>query len=195
MRPMKAVVSAPCALLLAALVASPACGGDGFDAPPSAIAPDCPGLDARLAPLYALLDAGALAHLQHAVAVTLPEDARADVVDALLGLLPRFEEGAFEALAGWADAGVADPALATALARGLRWIALDSPAAPSGDALRALRGTLASCEGAGVFALAADLVADDALLAALGDALARLMGTAFLILFSILTNYLLQKQN
>ena len=148
-----------------------ACGGDGVDAPRQDPPPDCPGVDERLQPLYALLDAGELAHLQRAMAVSVPEDTRRDVVDTLLRLVRRFEPGAFEDLAG--EIETADkPGFVDALAGALRLLASDGPGAPYPAALRTLRGTLASCEGAPMLSVLADLLEDDALLRAVIEVLA-----------------------
>ncbi|TNF31838.1 MAG: hypothetical protein EP329_11750 [Deltaproteobacteria bacterium] len=149
-----------------------ACGGDGVDAPRQEPLPDCPGVDERLEGLYALLDSGQLAHIQYTMSVVVPEDARRDVVDTFMRLVRRFEPGAFESLAGQVDA--ADkPGLIDALAAALRLLATEGAGAPYPDALAALRGTLASCDGADILLVVADVLEDDQLLRALADALAE----------------------
>lgn len=156
------------------------CGGDGYDAPAEPARSDCPRIDDHLAPVYALLDAGELTHLQAAISVGLPEDARRDLVDALLRLVADFEPGTFTALAGWLDGrpdapdgpdGADDPGVSSLLADALRFVATDSPAAPYPAVLRTLRGALTTCDGPPVLTLLADALDDGPLLRAVLDVL------------------------
>lgn len=165
------------ALVTALVVAGSACagcGGDGYDAPAEPARLDCPRIDDHLAPIYALLDEGKLTHLQAAIGRDLPEDARRDLVDALLRLVADFEPGTFTAVAGWLDRRPDDgdePGVSSLLADALRFVAADSPAAPYPAVLRTLRGALASCDGPPVLTLLADAVDDGPLLRAALDVL------------------------
>ncbi len=162
------------ALVLWLSVVAPSCGGDGLDAPESPPAPDCRQVDDYLASVFALMERGALDHLRRAVSEEIPEDARRDLVSALLRLAAGFEEGTFSALAGvFAASDVAAPGgVQQTLGRLVRWGAATGPGAPYPDVLAALRGVLATCEGPPALALLADLVRDDALLRAAADLLA-----------------------
>jgi len=158
--------------LVVALVLASACGGDGEVAPYTPPPPECPEVDDYLRPLYALVDAGELQHLATAVREQVPEDARRDLIDALLRLLGAFEEGSFSALANLPAPDPARPGLQVTLGRVVRWLVDEGPGAPYPGLTATLARALATCEGGPVLSLLAEAVDDAALLGALGDALA-----------------------
>lgn len=160
-------------LVCLALGLSPACGGSDVDAPETPAPRACRRVDDHLARLRGLQATGQLAHLADAIGERLPDDARRDLVSAVLRLLGAFEEGTFTALAPVVDLlGEADgEGLQPTLGRVLRYVAVDSPAAPYPASLRDLRAVLATCEGAPVLGLVRAALEDDALADALVAAL------------------------
>jgi len=171
-------VTPPPARALGALLGAAAvllgCGGDAYDAPESPLPAECKRVDDYLAPLVALVEADALPHLGAALGEGVPEDARRDLVSALLRIVAGFERGTFSALAPVVLGlePTEGEGLTGSLGRVLRWLAADSPHAPYPAALGTLRGALATCEGAPVLALLRDAVDDVELTDALGAALA-----------------------
>lgn len=161
-------------LLVSLCATALACGADDRVAPYSAPPPDCPEADDYLAPLYRLEDEGHLAHLADAIRSRIPEPARRDLIDALLGLLGSFEDGDFSAIVAPDSLGppVLDGrGLQVTLGRVVRWLAVTGPAAPNLPVIHLVRGALASCDGAPVFALLADAARDPALVGALAATL------------------------
>ncbi|MCC6621162.1 MAG: hypothetical protein IT385_07900 [Deltaproteobacteria bacterium] len=158
------------ALVFAVALVS-ACGGDGEVAPYTPPAPDCPEADDFLQPLYALIDEGALVNLSTAVSQRIPEDARRDLVDALLRLARSFEEGSFSALADLPPFDASRPGLQKTLGRVLRWLVAEGPGAPYPAVTTVLARAVATCEGGPVLSLLTDAVRDPTLLPALGEAL------------------------
>jgi len=161
------------------------CGAEDRVAPYSPPPPDCPEADDYLQPLYALEAQGRLTNLATTIRERIPDSARRDLLDALLGLLGAFEDGDFSALARPADAAPTPTGqgIQATLARVLRWLVETGPRAPNQPLTALTRRTLASCEGAPVFALLGEAIGDapliDALLEtlpsdALGDGLAGL---------------------
>lgn len=151
-----------------------ACGAEDRVAPYTAPPPACPEADDYLQPLYALESQGKLVNLATTVRERIPDTARRDLLDALLGLLGAFEDGDFSALAKPTDAPPATPGkgLQVTLGRVLDWLARTGPNAPNLPLTGLLRRTLATCEGGPVFALLAEAVGDEALIDALLETLA-----------------------
>ena len=162
------------AALVPIVVLAFSCGADERVAPFTPPPPDCPEADDYLAPLYRLEDEGRLAHLAGALRERVPELARRDLIDALLALLGSFEDGDFSAIV---PSGAVGPptldgrGLQVTLGRVLRWVAVTGPGAPNLPLVHLLRGALASCEGAPVFALLADAARDPVLVDALAATL------------------------
>ncbi len=149
------------------------CGAEDRLAPYTPPPPNCPEADDYLAPLYQLEAEGRLTNLAYAVRTRIPDDARRDLLDALLRLLGVFEDGDFSALADTADAPdeVDGPGLQVTLGKILGWVAETGPRAPNLPLTQMLRRALATCEGAPVFALLSELVADGPLVTSLIDTL------------------------
>lgn len=160
---------------LAASLPLSGCGADDRLAPYTAPPPACPEADDYLQPLYQLEAEGRIANLAFAIRERIPDTARRDMIDALLRLLGSFEDGDFGALA--ADkAAPDDPApagdgLQVTLGRLLRWLAQSGPSAPNLPLLGVLRRALTTCEGAPLFSLLAEALADPALVDALLETL------------------------
>ncbi len=165
------------ALVALGLVA--ACGASDEDKPPLPTVgpPTCERVDQILQPLYALVDAHALDRLAAAIGTTLPEDVRRDFIDAVLGLVGAFPPGSFAALDALPDSEPGSPSSAGApgtqgtLAKVLRWLVETGPSAPNTPVFGLLRRALNTCEGAPVFELLAEMLADDELLQGLADLL------------------------
>jgi hypothetical protein len=137
-------------------------------------AASCPPVDAYLADLYALVDAGEAAQLARVVREAFPEDVRRDLVEALLRLLGGLERGALGRLA---DAAEASPEAASAagtddlqprLGRVVAWLVRPTPRS---DALRLAQRVVATCEGGPPLKLLARLLEDEALVGGLRDLL------------------------
>ncbi len=159
-------------LLFVATLSLSGCGAEDRVAPYTPPPPDCPEADDYLAPLYQLEAEGRLTNLSYAVRERIPEDARRDLIDALLRLLGVFEDGDFSALADKADAPAGDgPGLQVTLGKILGWVAETGPRAPNLALTQMLRRALATCEGAPVFALLSEAVADGPLVTSLIDTL------------------------
>ncbi|MCA9518481.1 MAG: hypothetical protein KC635_26280 [Myxococcales bacterium] len=163
-----------------ALGSAAGCGGADVDAPETPPPKACKRVDDHLARLHELQATGQLTHLADAVGGRLPDDARRDLLAAVLRLLGGFEEGTFSALAPVLDVlGEADgEGLQPTLGRVLRYVAVDSPAAPYPAALHDLRAILSTCEGAPVLGLLRRALEDDALVDALVAALGEAGGLA-----------------
>lgn len=164
----------PRSIAIAALLALSACGADDDVAPYTPPPPNCPEADEYLADLYRLEDEGKLTNLAVAIRHHVPDNARRDLIDALLRLAGAFEDGDFSALTTIKandDAGQGE-GLQVTLGRVVRWVGQTGPSAPNLPLMRVLRTTLSTCEGAPVFALLADAVRDPTLVGALLDTLA-----------------------
>lgn len=153
------------------------CGAGDAVAPYSEPPPSCRPVDEYLAELYAVIDEGGVSALATTIRDRIPDEARRDLVDALLRLLSGFAEGRFTALAGDLDRLGQEQGLQRTLAVVVRYLA-DGPADPEGAGpgpdlafLAMLRGAVATCPGEPVFALLADLTRDEALVDALIAAL------------------------
>lgn len=167
---------------LVALGVVAACGAGDDDKPPLPTIgpPKCERVEEILQPLYALEDAHALDHVATAIRTTLPEDVRRDFVDAVLRLVGAFPSGSFAALDTLpdGDAGTSggpgttgDPGAQGTLAKVLRWLVETGPSAPNTPVYGLLRRALNTCEGAPVFELLSEMLADDDLLQGLADLL------------------------
>lgn len=163
-----------CALIAWQVACTMACGAEDRVAPYTPPPPACPKADDYLQPLYALESQGKLVNLATTVRERIPDNARRDLLDALLGLLGAFEDGDFSALASApATAPEGDRAgLQVTLGRVLRWLTSTGPGAPNLPLTGLLRRTLATCEGGPVFSLLAEAVGDAPLIDALLETLA-----------------------
>lgn len=160
-------------LVVALLMSAGGCGAEDVDAPATPSLDHCPPLDAYLADLYALIDAGGIDDLAHVVSEDLDDDARADLVVAIVAAVDALAPGTFVTLGALADAAdVQAGGLEDTLAAALRVVASEGPGAPHAAALGAIRGVLDTCEGPPVLQLLLDLLADEALRSALGAVLA-----------------------
>lgn len=149
------------------------CGADDLVAPYSAPPPKCPKADAYLEPLYALEEAGKLANLSNAISTRIPDDARRDLVDALLRVASSFQDGDFAALADLPPDDPTRAGIQGTLGKVLRWLSATGPGAPNLPLNGVLRRALGTCEGGPIFALLAEAVDDPELLTALGDLFGR----------------------
>lgn len=164
----------PGVLVLAATLAQgPGCGADDLVAPYSAPPPKCRKADDYLAPLYALEQAGKLENLSAAISTRIPDDARRDLVDALLRVASSFGDGDFAALADLPPDDPTRAGIQGTLGKVLRWLSATGPGAPNLPLNAVLRRALGTCEGAPVFSLLAEAVDDPELLTALGDLFGR----------------------
>lgn len=149
------------------------CGAGDAVAPYSEPPPSCRPVDEYLAKLYAVIDEGGVSALATTIRDRIPDEARRDLVDAILRLLSGFAEGRFTALAGDLDQLEEDQGLQKTLAVVVRYLA-DGPRDPDGGGpgpdlafLATLRGAVATCPGEPVFRLLAEVTRDESLVDAL----------------------------